>query len=472
MVAHPFEQKVECFIRERELLRPGDHILVGVSGGPDSVALLACLIGLRSKWKWGVSIAHVDHGLRGEESRADREFVRDLGHAWRVPTVIRCGKIQKNDVHMVKQSLQEYARNIRYQILHEMASDLGSNKIALGHQANDQAETVLMWMMRGAGTGGLGGMPPQRGGIIVRPILDRTKAEVLEYLQFKQIPYRTDSTNGQPLYLRNRIRQEFIPRLQEYSPGIIKVMTRQAHVLRDDHVYLEDLARQAFDRCCFVEKGNVQVSREILLALALPIQRRVVRLCVQRVMGSAYWPRFDMVQRILTQVVAGQSGWTIECHGVHVGQKKNVIILQPGGPGMALSFAGSACQDVTLPIPGEMVWPSTGQKIRLSESPSSGNCCPSDFFETQLDRETFSPPLTIRSWRKGDVFYPKGLGGKRKKLQDFFTDMKLPRSERSTVPLLVAPEGIMCVGALRADERFQATATTKAFVIAHIYRKS
>lgn len=472
MGAHPFEQKVECFIRERKLLKPGDRVLVGVSGGPDSVALLACLIGLRSKWKWDVSIAHVDHGLRGEESGTDREFVRDLGHTWQVPTVMRCVRIHKDDIRSAKQSLQEYARNIRYQVLYEMASDLGANKIALGHQANDQAETVLLWMMRGAGTGGLGGIPPKRGGIIVRPILDRTKAEVFEYLQFKQISYRTDSTNEQPLYLRNRIRQEFIPRLQKYSPGIIKVMTRQAHILRDDHAYLEDLAGQACDRCCFVVKGNVQVSREVLLDLALPIQRRVMRLCVQRVMGSAYWPRFDMVQRILDQVASGQSGWTIECHGVHVRQDKNIILLQAGGPDRALSFAENAGPNVTLSVPGEVVWPSTGQKIRLSEFPSSEKPVPANFFEARLDRETFSTPLTVRSWRKGDVFYPKGLEGKRKKLQDFFTDMKLPRAERSTVPLLVAPEGIMCVGTLRADERFQATASTRAFVIAHIYRKS
>lgn len=470
MVAHPFERKVEHFIRERALLMPDDRVLVGVSGGPDSVALLACLLELRPRWNWDLSIAHVDHGLRGEESVADRDFVRDLGKTWGLRTTVRSVKIDKRAVHATKQSLQEYARNIRYQVLHEMASDLSANKIAMGHQADDQVETVLMWMMRGAGTGGLGGMSPVRGGIIVRPILDRSRAEVLEYLHFKQVPFRTDSTNAQPLYLRNRIRQTFIPLLREYSPGIIKVMTRQAHILRDDHAYLENLASQAFDQCCHVEEGTVRVRCEFLVELALPIQRRVMRLCVQQVMGSAHWPRFDMIQRILDQVVSGRSGWVIEWQGVHVSQKESRVIVRTGGPSPTPAFCEKTCSHVTLPLPGAVVWPSTGQQIRLSESSRPETASPGEFFEARLDRETFSTPLTVRSWQDGDAFYPKGLGGKRKKLQDFFTDMKLPRSERLTVPLLVAPEGIMCVGTFRTDERFQATAATRSLVFARIYR--
>ncbi|MDR4493809.1 MAG: tRNA lysidine(34) synthetase TilS [Nitrospirales bacterium] len=470
MKTHPFERKVECFIRERALLMPDDRVLVGVSGGSDSVAVLACLIALRSKWNWEISIAHMDHGLRGEESAADMAFVRDLGKAWRLKTTVQSVKIEKRDIHTAKHSLQEYARNIRYQVLNDIASDLGANKIALGHQADDQAETVLMWMLRGAGTGGLGGMSPKRGERIVRPILDRTKAEVLEYLHCKHIPFRTDSTNAQPLYLRNRIRQEFIPLLQKYSPGIIKVMARQAHILRDDHVYLENLARQAFEQCCFVKERKVQVRREALLNLNLPIQRRVMRLCVQQVMDSAHWPRFDMIQRILDQVLSGKAGWVIECQGVHVSQDENRLIVRSGGQDTALSVGEQTCANVILPIPGVMVWPFTGQQIRLSESSRPGNSSPTELFEARFDRETFSSPLTVRSWLDGDVFYPKGLGGKRKKLQDFFTDMKLPRSKRSMVPLLVAPEGIMCVGTLRVDERFEATARTRSLVFAHIYR--
>lgn len=122
-----------------------------------------------------------------------------------------------------------------------------------------------------------------------------------------------------------------------------------------------------------------------------------------------------------------------------------------------------------LAIPGTILWPSTGQKIGLSEVGGAGPPIPTHSFETRLDRAKFSTPLTVRRWRAGDRFYPKGFGGKRKKLQDFFSDIKVPRTQRSQVPLLVAPEGIVCVGALRADERFQATATTTSPVLAHIY---
>ena len=471
MVTHPFERKVETFIRERALLMPEDRVLVGVSGGPDSVSLLACLLHLSAKWKWDLCIGHVDHGLRGEESAADRDFVRDLVETWGLRTAIRAVRIDKGEVHSTGQSFQEYARSVRYRVLHDMASGLSADKIALGHQADDQVETVLMWMMRGAGTGGLAGMSPQRGGIIVRPILDRSRAEVLEYLHFKHVQFRTDSTNAQPTYLRNRIRQTVIPLLREFSPGIIKVMTRQAHILRDDHAYLENLARQAFEQCCLVEKGTVRVKCELLVELALPIQRRLMRLCVQQVMGSAYWPRFDMIQRILDQVVSGKTGWIIECQGVQVSQEDGRVIVRTEKTGTSPACGEKACPTVTLPIPGVVVWPSTGQQIRLSESPRPDTGSHSEYFEVRLDRETFTTPLTVRSWQDGDAFFPNGFGGKRKKLQDFFTDMKLPREKRSTVPLLVAPEGIMCVGTLRTDERFQATAATRSVVFAHIYRK-
>ena len=466
---HPFERKVEQFIQDHALLESGDHILVAVSGGPDSVALLACLVGLRAKWEWKLVIAHVGHGMRGEESTADGAFVRELGEAWQVPTVVRSLSLQKSDAQAVRQSLQEYARNIRYQMLHNIAVDLGVTKIAFGHHADDQAETVLMWMMRGSGTGGLGGMSPRRDGGIVRPLLNRTKAEVLEYLQAKQVFFRTDSTNAKPVYLRNRIREELIPLLQVYSPGLVKVISRQAHILRDDHALLEEMARQAFDLHCLVSEQSVLVEREALLGLPLPIQRRVMRLCVQRVLRSSHWPRFDMVQRILDQAVIGRTGWTIECHGVRVTQENAMVMIQPSEQMIHRPVSGSDELDVPLSVPGEIVWPPTGQKICLSVSGDSEQKPPAHFFETRLDRGSFSTPLTVRSWQAGDLFFPKGLGGKRKKIQDFFSDIKLPRSQRSRVPLLVAPEGILCVGALRADERFQATATTTSRVLAQVY---
>ena len=468
MMMHRFEQKVEYFIQEQALLNPGDRVLVALSGGPDSVALLVCLMGLREKWGWDLAIAHVDHGLRGKESTGDAEFVRYLGETCKIPTVVRNISAQKFEARSRKTSFQAYARVMRYQILREIALDLGATKIALGHQADDQAETVLMWMVRGSGTGGLGGMSPMRDGTIVRPLLDRTKTEILEYLQSKKMAFRTDSSNAKPLYLRNRIRQKLIPLLQEFSPGIVRVLSRQSHILRADHALLEHMADQAFNTHCQVASKGVVVSRDRLLGLPLPIQRRVLRLCVQRVLASVHWPRFDMIQRVLDQLAMGHSGWMVECHGVCVSLEQGMVVIQALESARNLDVSGANGQPCRLSIPGEVVWASTGQKIWLSDSTDESQPDSSHLFKAHLDKSTFSTPLTVRSWLPGDLFYPKGLGGKRKKLQDFFSDIKIPRSQRPLVPLLVAPEGIVCVGAFRADERFRVTAETTSTVVAQI----
>lgn len=464
---HPFERKVEHFVRKHDLLKPDDKIAVAVSGGPDSVALLACLVSLRSYWRWDLSIIHVDHGIRGEESRADAEFVRGLGRTWGVPTRVRCLNLTKREARTAKQSLQEIARNIRYAALHQESNDLGATKIALGHQADDQAETVLMWMVRGSGTGGLGGISPRLGSMVVRPILERTRPEILKYLEDKHLTFRLDSTNVQPVYFRNRVRREMIPLLKEYSPGIVKVLSRQAQLLRDDHAYLEQVAQTAFEDYCRSEgPGTLRVSRSALLALPLPIRRRVVRKGLQLLLAKSQGPRFDLVQTILDQVTQGQSGWVVECHGIRASQEYDGVVIRRSESGS--DVFPSLGQEMTLTIPGTALWPLTGQKVQLSEVYDIQEDHSLSILESGFDRETFSLPLRLRVWKPGDVFCPRGLGGKRKKLQDFFSDIKLPRSRRHLVPLLVAPEGILCVGDLRTDERFQATSSTKSLVYAQI----
>ena len=183
-------------------------------------------------------------------------------------------------------------------------------------------------------------------------------------------------------------------------------------------------------------------------------------------MGKAQGPRFDEVQCLLKRVERGQSGWAMECHGVRIYQEYDQLIIRreesPNSNFSDFSPLGTMC----LPIPGEVVWPPTGQwiKVALKDVTRVGAYVPSS--ELHVDPETFSSPLTLRSWMPGDVFCPKGLGGKEKKLQDFFSDIKMPRSQRHKVPLLVAPEGILWVGGLREDERFQVSSSTTSVVIA------
>ena len=301
---------------------------------------------------------------------------------------------------------------------------------------------------------------------MVRPLLDIQRSEIVDYLQEQQEEYRLDSTNFQPLYLRNRIRQELIPQLKKYSLGIVKVLTRQAHIFRDDHGYLEKLAEEAFQRTCVSDKtGERQFDRLALLGVPLPIRRRVVRQSLQQVVGNPQSPRFDVVERVLDRLEYGQSGWTIECNGVRVGQEYDRLVVRRREVRNLPSADLSSTRVVSLPIPGEVVWIPTGQRIAISVKSLPVMKEHNHSSEIHLDPATFTSELMLRSWLPGDAFCPQGFGGRQKKLQDFFSDIRLPRSQRTKVPLLVAPEGIVWVGGLRADERFQVSPSTTSVVV-------
>ena len=282
------EENVHQAIRARDLLRSGDRIVVAVSGGPDSVALLSCLVALSTRWNWELSIGHVNHGLRGTESEEDAAFVERLGKHFSVPVSIREVWLKKQDAKFTKQSFQVYARQARYQALESILQERCATKIATGHTADDQAETVLMWMLRGSGTGGLSGIPPKRGSGIVRPILDISRSAIVAYLEQRQLEWRMDSSNRQPVYLRNRLRQDLMPHLKEYSPGIVNVLRRQAEIIGDDHAYLEDVAAEAFQQMSVIEDDRtIQLDRDALLRLPMAIRRRVVRKGLQQMTGNA-----------------------------------------------------------------------------------------------------------------------------------------------------------------------------------------
>jgi tRNA(Ile)-lysidine synthase len=461
------EEKVHQTIKARDLLIPGDRIVVAVSGGPDSVALLACLVALSARWNWELSVGHVNHGLRGMESDEDAAFVEQLGDAFDLPVSTCEARLKKQDAKLSKQSLQAYAREIRYQALETILQERGATKIATGHTADDQAETVLMWMLRGSGTGGLSGIPPKRGARIVRPLLDSTRTDIVAYLDERQFAYRMDSSNSQPVYLRNRLREDLMPQLKGYAPGIVNVLSRQAEIIRDDHDYLEHVAAEAFQQMCVTQdEREIQLDRSALLSLPLAIRRRVVRHGLQQMNGNRQGPRFDVIQRLLDCLEHGQSGWTIPINTVDVGQEYDRLVFSKKRASPLNDLGPSPLREIGIEIPGEVVWPLTGQRMALSVKHPQEISSQPNSLKMHLDADTFTPELRIRSWRPGDVFRPKGLGGRQKKLQDFFADIKLPRSQREKVPLLVSPEGILWVGGVREDERFRVSSVTTSVVIA------
>ncbi len=290
---HPLHNKVVRALRARALLQPNQSILVAVSGGPDSVALLSVLHQLAPAWNFSLTIIHCNYGLRGAESEGDASFVTDLCRRLNLPCLVRSLNIPSPHAGL-SSSLQARARELRYRLFRDLSVELGVDRVALGHTADDQAETVLLRMLRGAGLRGLAGMPHSRGHLFVRPLLTVTRREILSYLDTMGLSFRTDSSNATSIYLRNRVRHELLPVLQSLAPATVQLLARQADLLREDDRLLDRLAAHRLVRATQSGDSNLIVlDRAALLEQPVALQRRMLRQAMQALSPSSRGPRGD-----------------------------------------------------------------------------------------------------------------------------------------------------------------------------------
>ncbi len=460
-------------LRDRRLCEPGQSLLVAVSGGPDSVALLRALAALAPSWRLSLAAVHCNYGLRGRESQRDEAFVRRLCarlripcHVHRVSDAVRKGRPTG--------SLQPWARELRYRLFSEVADREGLDRIAVGHTADDQAETVLLWMLRGAGTTGLSGMPAMREGRIIRPLLESTREEVLRYLEFEAQPFRTDSSNRHGLYRRNRVRREVLPVLASLNPAIVRTLAKQADLLAEDDVYLHARTVEALCQVgTRLVSGAHELNRSRLAVLPVALQRRVVREVLREVSGLGTTPTWASVSMVLTRLVHGSSRGAVTVCGAVVRREYDRLVVSARH---AVSPQPTPSRSVGVSVVrlgrqagATLRWAPTGQTIRLRMVGRSerGRAWPTESRACAvLDADRVTPQFRLRSWEPGDWFCPAGMGGHRKKLQDFWTDAKIPRAARAMAPVMVAPEGIVWVVGHRVDQRFVPGPTTRRVVIA------
>jgi tRNA(Ile)-lysidine synthase len=463
----PLMRRVVEAIKRQRLIERGDRIVVAVSGGPDSVALLSVLHGLIPSWNLSLSVAHFNYGLRGSESDDDAAFVMRLCAHFNIP--YRCERLTLTD-NLGKlskgRSLQEAAREARYAALLRLCESLGANKVAVGHTRDDQAETVIMWLLRGAGTTGLSGMPSLRLPFI-RPLLAVGRTDVLAYLVEQRLEFREDSSNATSMYLRNRVRHHLLPVLTRFNPAILEGLARQADILREDDACLDSMAAEQFARVARALGNNEWgLDRTGLLALPLALQRRVLRKAVQHATGVNRGPSFGVVSLMLERVVHGCSGSCVTVRHAKVSRAYEKILFQPCAAvtGATARSAVASDMSIALPVPSTISWPPTGQQLQadLVHGPQSENACSIlPPMQAILDADRMTLDLCVRTWRPGDRFHPFGFGGHQKKLQDLFADLKVPRLSRERIPLIVAPEGIVWVAGYRTDHQFRVTASTR-----------
>ena len=424
------------------------RIVAAVSGGPDSMALLLLLEQLREPLDFDLHVAHADHGLRSEESREDAGFVESAARDMGLPATI--GRLDVDALRAGRRmSLEEAAREARYAFLVETAAGLGASAIALGHTADDQAETVFMHLLRGSGTSGLAGMPTvshlpaSRYGermALVRPLLDFTKAETRAYCELRGVRPREDSSNSSLEFTRNRVRLELMPQLGQYNPRFREALLRLSASAAHDLDFLEQAAGEARQTLGVeLEQGGISVLRSGFVALHAAVQRHVLRLVYRELAGATK----ELTHRHVEDMVRLSSGragaWMALPGGLRFKVGYDTLRLAPAGdPTAAAPLAG----EHALSIPGETC---VGEWcIRAELLPHARGIAEGGSHIAVLDADRAGHRLCVRSRRPGDRITPLGMTGSRK-VQDVMVDDKTPAAERDGVPLVVSENGVVWV---------------------------
>jgi tRNA(Ile)-lysidine synthase len=416
----------------RTLAPEGARVVVAVSGGPDSVALTYLLRELQPSCGFVLAgLAHFNHRLRGSESEEDAAFCRQLAHSIGLPFVSESAEVAAV-ARASKRSLEDTARRLRYEFLERAREQLGADVIAVAHTRDDQAETYLLRLVRGAGARGLASMRPRRGRVI-RPLLDVGRAELHAVLAASGVAYRTDLSNLDVSFPRNRVRHEVLPVLSRISPAAGRSIARAARLAADDEDFLEARAIEAAPAVVLSDgEGTVRLDLAALRALHPAVGRRVIRQALARVAPD----RFVSAKHLedVWRLTAGQ----LDLPGMGVSAESGRLTLSRQNGRRAGKTQKTNEFRYSLSIPGEARIRESG--VSISAEIVIGGRSPAENPDQAvlIPRAAVGPEgaLFVRNRRQGDRLRPFGMSGRRK-LQDYLVDRKVPRSERDRVPIVV-----------------------------------
>ena len=427
---------VQHTIQKHALLRPGDHVLIAVSGGADSVALAYALHFLKKRYRISITLAHLNHRIRGRAADQDAHFVKEL--AWRLG--LRCVQGQTDVPRLARErgiSLEMAARESRYDFLERTAREVGANCVATAHTADDQVETVLLKLTRGAGPQGISGIPyytERRGVRIIRPCRDVTHTEAVRFLRRHGLIWREDKSNLDMTFLRNRVRHQVLPLLEsKLNPQVRRAILRVAELLREENEWLDSIARGLWNECVESAKRN-ELNVEKLNRLPLAARRRVLRLWLVAGGVDADQLGFETIENIERLLVAPRGTRAVPISGaLRVVRRYKSLTLEKN--------TAAACDvfSAKIAVPGETVLPDRGLRIVtkwatgiLRERGGRAGDLPA---AASLGAEAMRhSPILVRSWKAGDRIRPFGMSGSCK-LQDLFVDQKVPRDSRDRIPV-------------------------------------
>lgn len=440
------------------MLVKGDSVLVAFSGGPDSVVLLDVLERLKIRYGVRLCVAHFNHKLRGQAADEDAEFAERVARQKKLMFVGSSADVAAFASEN-KLSVEAAGRKLRYEFFFRSSLSVGATKVALGHTADDQAETILMRLIRGAGPEGLAGIPPVRllneqgGPRIIRPLIHTWRADIMRYVSGRRLEFRTDVSNEAPEYFRNKIRLELLPRLErEYNPQIKQRLAAAASALAAENDFLAAEAR-LLSREAALEQGRqwVVFDTRMLVELHPALRKRILSHLLKMVQKE---PPMLEAAHFLEADALLFSGGRIDLPGrlrLEVSEGAGLIAAESARPvpskqSFPIKFSG------VHPLPElNLVVRTETLKTILSPQRLAKSCTASRQY---FDLKAVRPPLEVRVKRPGDTFHPMGMAGS-KKLKDYFIDKKVPRFLRQHIPLLVSQGRIVWVMGYAIDERFK-----------------
>lgn len=463
-------------VLRRAMFSPGQAVLVAVSGGADSTALLHVLIELSAEMPLRLGVAHLNHRLRGDDSAADADFVARMAAGYGIPCFTKSVDTRAYAIRR-RLSLEDAGRRLRYRFLLHTARRYGYDRVAVGHHREDNAETVLMGLLRGSGATGLGGIAAVRPDGIVRPMIDLPRRMIHEYLSARGLAFVSDRSNSDIRLMRNKIRLELLPLLEaDFNPNMVATLNRLGDILQQEDRWLALLSRRMLENIlAFRGPGLIGLSLCGFNRLHLAARRRVFRLALAEVKGNLRRIGLSHVSAALQLAHAGSSGASLHLpSGIRLQRTDDCLEIVNPKQSSADRSHQTQSTDVPqynyhLPAPGTAEIAETGDAVRIelipgSETPDFSAMTP---LVVYLDADCLEFPLTVRNPRPGDRFSPLGTRGTQK-LKKFFCDHKTPRRRRKSCPLLLSGNRIIWVAGFRIDNAVKLTAKTSRVLRAEL----
>lgn len=457
--------KVVEYINKHKMLIRGDGILVGVSGGPDSICLLHILKSIQKEYSLQVMAVHINHQLRGKQADKDEKYVLDLCLQWDIPCFA-----YKIDIEGLSQqkgvSIEEAGREARYEKYFELKKQYNLQKIALGQHRDDNAETILMRILRGTGPEGLKGIPPHREDGVIRPLLAITRKEIEEYCGVHHLSPCIDQSNLQPIYLRNKLRLEVIPYLEKFNSNFRENLNHLGEIIGEQQDFVDHAVEELWNGHREFVQDGVAFSTDWFEGLSPFIKKQMLRRGIKWVKNDLKEIEFTHIQMIVKMLENDENTtWTLDLPGEIIAKRQyEKIMLLRRKKNQVKDFEYSLPINTEIPIE-EVNKTFKSYFVKREEVGIIKDTSYKKYFD--MDKLQATP--IIRNRRPGDKFFPIGLRGS-KKLKEYFIDLKIPRDQRDSIPIVVVNQEILWIVGHRVDRRYIVDQTTKNILVIEYFK--